>query len=224
MTTILPNYDPEPLDALLLEHEALGPPYPQRIRRIAAKELERVSHVRLRVWCHQRSRYLVPTAELVDWLEALIGGRPALEIGAGMGDLGRLLGIRMTDSAVQVTDPEMILYYALSSQPPTNPPPDVERLEAVAAVEKYRPRVVIASWVTQLYQPGDERPPVVGSSIHGVDERKILSMVETYVHIGNLAVHHQKRIFDQSHQTFRPSFLFSRGTDSAANVIHVWNR
>lgn len=216
---VLPNMDPAPLDGYFFE-DSTG----QRMRRITAKEVGRVPHVYRRVWCHNRARYLLPTAELVDWLHDLIGNRQALEICAGMGDLGRQLAIRMTDSAVQVTDPDVMLYYASLRQPPTDPPPDVERIDAVAAVEKYRPRVVIAGWATQLYQAGDEHPPVIASSTYGVDERKILSMVETYVHVGHMAIHRQKRIFDQPHQTFRPSFLFSRGSDPDANVIHVWNQ
>lgn len=221
---ILPNYDPAPLDDLLLEDHGLGRiPYGQRIRAIGASELAKVPNVRLRVWCHNRARYLVPTKELVDWLDDLIGGRPALEIGAGMGDLGRLLFIRMTDSAVQTT-PDMRLYYELLGQPITEPPPDVERLEANEAVAKYRPRVVVGAWITQRYQPGDERPPKVESSVYGVDEVKLLSQIDTYIHIGNMAVHRQKRIFQQQHQTHRLPFLFTRAGDPSQNVVHVWNR
>ncbi len=48
----------------------------------------------LRGWCHYRARYGIPTLELIQWLKEKIAGRTALEIGAGMGDLGHLLSIQ----------------------------------------------------------------------------------------------------------------------------------
>jgi hypothetical protein len=66
------------------------------------------------VWCAARARYGLPTVELVERLREMIGGRRALEVGAGQGDLGRLLGIPMTDSAQQTTA-EMRAYYQMRS-------------------------------------------------------------------------------------------------------------
>jgi hypothetical protein len=48
------------------------------------------------------------TVELVAWLHDRIAGRKAIEIGAGMGDLGYHLGIPQTDSYAQIEDPAMV--------------------------------------------------------------------------------------------------------------------
>ncbi|HEY3283412.1 MAG TPA: hypothetical protein VGN26_14180 [Armatimonadota bacterium] len=55
--------------------------------------------------------YQFPTRELVLWLQELIRGRRAIEIGAGNGWLGWHLGIPMTDSYQQSEHPDTMLYY-----------------------------------------------------------------------------------------------------------------
>jgi hypothetical protein len=187
-----------------------------------ARSLKAFEHSHLQVWCHRRARYNLPTTELVEAVKGLIDSRSAIEIGAGMGDFGRALGIPMTDSHQQ-TLPEMQLYYAVAGQPAIHPPSDVEKLDAVGAVTKYKPRVVVASWVTQLYQDGDA-PRKIGSSIYGVDEHWVLDHCETYIFVGNTGVHKDKRILTRPHQETRPYYLVSRGRDQAANVLWVWNR
>lgn len=217
--------DIAPLDELLLEDAGLGRiPYGQRIRPIEATRLRAIPRIALTQWCQARARYNVPSAELIIWLKEFIGGRPAIEIGAGMGDLGRLLGIHMTDSAVQAENPAIRAYYELLRVPPINPPPDVERIEALEAVKKHRPRVVIGAWITQLYESGDEGPPPVGSSVTGVDELAIMPYVEAYVHIGNAVVHKDKRILQKPHEEHRFPFLFSRAFQPEGNVIWVWSQ
>jgi len=193
--------------------------------RIAtAAQLARAPRLDLISWCHATARYTIVTLELLEWLSTMIAGRWAIEICAGQGDLGYHLGVPMSDSAMQ-TGPEMqVLYKLMMQQTPTDPPPDVERMDAIAAVHKYRPRVVIGSWVTQLYKDGDEGPPKIGSSIYGVDEFEILRVCETYIHIGNLAVHKDKRILELPHDEYEFPWLWSRAQRPELNQIWVWNR
>ena len=33
-------------------------------------------------------------------------------------------------------------------QPSTNPPPEVEKIDAIAAIKKYQPKTVITAWAT----------------------------------------------------------------------------
>ena len=70
----------------------------------------------LRLFCHFYARYGLPTVELVDWLLDRIGGRSAIEIGAGCGDLGSQLGIPMTDNFCQ-SWPDVQLLYKATGQP-----------------------------------------------------------------------------------------------------------
>ena len=57
--------------------------------------------------------------------------------------------------------------YAKMRRPTTDPPPDVECQDAVGAVRRYKPRIVIASWCTQLYKDGDT-PQQIGASVYGI--------------------------------------------------------
>lgn len=178
--------------------------------------------VALRVWCHQRARYAIPTLELVSWLRARIAGREALEIGAGNGDLGYLAGIRETDSAIQQLDAKA--FFLLSGQPPTNPPPTVRRIDALEAVCKFRPRVVVAAWFTRKFEVGKDREGHAQASMFGVREEEILEQVETYIHIGNENIHSQKTILKLPHETIKFPGLLSRTADQGTNVIYVWER
>jgi hypothetical protein len=178
-------------------------------------------------WCAQHARYGIPTTELVEFLRELIGDRRALEIGAGQGDLGGHLGIPMTDSAKQSEDQQIARYYRAIGQFPTDPPADVDRLEAIRAIETYSPSVVIGSWITQLYQPGDETTKTraaIGSSIYGVDERDVIERVQTYIHIGNRKTHGDKRLLARPHRVVRAPWIVSRSLSPEDNEIYIWNR
>ena len=137
-----------------------------------------------------------------------------------MGDLGACLGIPMTDSYCQTT-PEMRLYYASLGQPIISPPSTVEKLDAVTAVEKYKPPVVVASWVTQLFRDGDSEAQI-GSSVVGADEEWIVDHCETYIFVGNEEVHKHKRILKRDHREFKSWAWMSRAFDPSKNVIWVW--
>jgi hypothetical protein len=196
-----------------------------RMRALPAKELAEISHESLMYWCHVRARYVVPSAELIDWLKHQLVGEKGLEICAGMGDLGRLLGIPMTDSYVQIDDPEVNRYYHQLGAAPTDPPPDVEPLSANQAVIQYKPSVVIAGWATQCPRPGED-PNKVGSTPKGTDEEKLWKhpWVKKYIHIGNDNIHNDKRLLKYPHQKLYFPWLFSRQKEPQKNVIYVWTK
>lgn len=175
----------------------------------------------IQVWCVRNAVYQVPTRELVDKLRSFIGSRKAIEIGAGHGAIGRALGIPVTDSYMQQI-PEVRAKFALMGQPIIDPPPDVERLEALEAIQKYDPEVVLGCWITQL-----GTPDVPQSSPHGVDERALLAhpSVKSYIMVGNESVHAQKVIMRIPHETLGPeSCLVSRGFEQQKNRIYIWSR
>lgn len=106
--------------------------------------------------------YCFYSRELLAGLGELIGGRPCLEIAAGDGTLARLL----TADGVAVTATDNYSWeHAVSF------PADVERLDAVAALRRYQPTVVLCSW------------PPAGNTF----EREVFSTasVELYVVIGS---------------------------------------
>jgi hypothetical protein len=168
----------------------------------------------LRAFCHYHGMYNLPTDELIAWLKAQIGDQKAIEIGCGNGAIGRALGIPFTDAKIQDL-PAVQLQYALMQQPCIKYPDDVEKLDGHAAIKKYKPDVVIGSWITAKNN----------GNMYGVSEEKILNSCKTYIHIGNEGVkpHHEKFILNRKHETYKFDWLFGRG-DKEKNVIWVWRK
>ncbi len=217
MITELPNLSTDHLDSLFLDGKG-------RLKLLPAGDYLPIDPVELKLWCHRRAIYGLPTVELVDWLRSQIGGRSALEIGAGNARLGVHLGITTTDSYIQER-PEVALYYKALNQVTTHPDPSVVRsLSADQAVAHYRPQVLIASWFTRLFEDGKDTQGIAQASIYGAREESLLDAVETYIHIGNEAQHSQKTLLSRPHQKLKFPWLLSRALDPSTNVIYVWNK
>jgi hypothetical protein len=176
----------------------------------------------LRVVLQAYGRYGIPTVELIAFLrtEILL---PTIEIGAGRGDLGWHLGVTMTDSYVQWEHPEIALAYFALGVPTTRPPEDrVYKAEARQAIRKFRPRCVVASWVTQLFKE-EKHNDTSQAFIYGVDEDFIVRLgVEKYIHIGNESIHGTKDILSYPHRTIQIPGIISRAGDPSKNVIYIW--
>lgn len=173
---------------------------------------------------HKNGSYLLPTFELVDRLRDIIAGRPAIEIGAGNGVLAEALGIPATDSR-QHELPEVAMQYQLCRQPTVTYGPNIEHLSAVAAVRHYRPKVVIASWVSRRYEPGDQaRGIAAGGNPGGVDESAIIEQCETYVLIGNQETHRLNKVWRYQPEVEFPPYLFSRAGNGTPDFIAIINR
>lgn len=208
---LLPQIDVEAMDEVLFNEH-------RRTRLMGSAEVLSFGLDQVQAWMVARARYQFVTTELIDWLKTRIAGRSAIEVGAGMGDLGFHLGIPMTDSCIQTQmDPEYQLSMALSGQTPTTPPPDVECIDAEAAVEKYRPQVVVASWITQKHHAGDP-----DGFAYGPEEIRIVRNVETYIVVGNSAPHGSKRIRRLKHREYKFPWLVSRAVEQPKNVIYCW--
>lgn len=192
-----------------------------RLKPVPSGVLAQIPPEDLMYWCNTNGVYGLATDELVAWLTGRIAGRKAIEIGAGNGVFGRALGIKMTDSFIQERE-DIKLYYSLRGQERVFYGFDVQPLEACAAVKRHKPKVVIASWVTEVYKNGK-------GFAEGVDESKILSMVDEYILIGNLNVHGNKRIVTNPPKGFKLDvyqfpWIYSRATQPERNVIMSWRR
>lgn len=187
------------------------------LRPVLSSILEEIPEDHILHWCVRNGVYQIPTVELIDWIRGKIGERSAIEICAGNGAIGRALGIKATDSYMQ-TLPQVALLYKTLGQATTTLAPEVEKLEALEAVKKYKPQVVVGSYCTQVGSPGDTE-----ASSFGVDEEAILTYVETYIHVGNQVTHGKKRILKRPHETFQFPWLFGRSFDKKENCIYVWN-
>lgn len=173
----------------------------------------------LRLFCHQYARYGLPTVELIKTLLDLINNRSCIEIGAGHGDIGYHLKIHMTDSKIQQTD-EVKSIYKLMGQPIIQYPEDVEKIEALSAVKKYQPKVVIGSWIT----PYSPKKVLHGSSPYGVMDNEILSLVETYIMIGNIDTHGDNPLMQLPHGEIAAPWLRSRAKNQDRNRIFIWHK
>jgi len=202
---VLPNIDVDHLDARLLEADG-------RPKVVPAEVYASVPWVQLRVWCHQRAVYGLPSAELIERLREMIGGRPAIEVGDGSGSLGRALGIPMTDSFMQLRADVAILY-ALQGQPCIHYGADVRKMEALSAIDQFKPQVVVGSWLTQFSDGSRE------GSMYGIDEEALLDKVETYILFGSIRNHGTKAICQRPHRVIQEPWMWSRAEDSA---LFIW--
>jgi hypothetical protein len=94
-------------------------------------------------------------------------------------------------------------------------------MAANEAVEHYKPEVVIATWVTQIYLETEHER---GGNMFGIDEGVILDKVDCYIHVGHEKTHGTKRILKRDHQKLSYPWLYSRSLDSSKQVIYMWDR
>lgn len=171
----------------------------------------------LKLVCIEMALYVVPTVELVEILQGLIGGRSAIEICSGNNCLHRHLGITGTDACNQS---QYAALYAIMGQPITSPPSDVVAAEADEAVERYRPDVVIGAFSTQRIS---ERDPVGSGSATGVDHLGILKKVRTLILVGNSGVHEKNFVLSQKHEVIKSDGIITRASDQGKNAIWVFH-
>ncbi len=203
------RHDVTHLDSLLLDSNGF-------CRVLPASEVNAIERDSFRLWCGQKAIYLYPTLELVEYLSEFIAGRSAIEVGAGNGHLGNALGITMTDSGMQ-TRPDIMAQYKMMGQACTCPPSGVEIIDAEDAVAKYRPQVVIASWLTHKWSPG-----MSTGNMYGPDESFIIANTENYVHIGNDTIHWEKPCWSQSHNKSYHPWIVSRASVKEQDHVAIW--
>lgn len=191
-----------------------------KLRIAAASMLQETTAQERLVFGVRNGVYCIPTLELCDFLRTRVNGRRAIEIGAGNGVLAKELGIPATDNRQQ-EDPGVKAYYQQLGQPTVPYGDNVERLDANTAVARYRPEVVIACWVTHLFDPSRES---AGGSSSGVDESSIIAACDEYIFIGNEQVHAHKPIWDLPHEKVTPPWLYSRAVNGSRDFIAMWRR
>ena len=143
-----------------------------------------------------------------------------IEIGSGAGDFCHHLGIPGTDNKCQSWS-DVRTIYALMEQPVINYSPEVETMDALDAINHYQPDVVFGSWLTQWIDP-NLPPPPGGGNIYGIKESEILKTGVTYVMLGNLKIHSQKKIMELPHKELELPFLRSRASSPELDRIFIW--
>jgi len=191
-----------------------------RLRVVPARELETTTPEERLLFGVRHGLYGFPTLELVDFLRTRIAGRSAIEIGAGHGVLAQALDIPATDNRQQ-EDEDIQAYYRTLGQHTVPYGDHVEKLDAVAAIAKYRPQVIIACWVTHRFEA---HRPEAGGSATGVDEAAVVAACEDYIVIGNERVHASKPIWALPHEKLTPPWLYSRAVSGSADFVAIWRQ
>lgn len=191
-----------------------------RLRLLPASAYDAIPRQNLQGWCHHNARYGLPTVELVAWIKEQIGGRKAIEVGSGAGDLGYHLGIPATDNRCQ-EKPDVRAYYEALGQPVIRYPDWVERLDAQEAIRVYEPEVVVGSWLTQWISP-NKRAPKAGGNMYGVKEAGILNTGVTYIMVGNHHTHGGKKILRFPHEEHALPFIRSRTSYPELERVYIW--
>lgn len=208
---IYPTENIENLDKIFMDNGLVKPlPY---------KEILSVKRDNFLFWCMKRGVYQYPTIELLEWLKKYIGDKLAIEIGSGNGAFSRWLNIKGTDSKIQET-PEIKLLYALQNVATTNPPDDIEKLDALEAIKKYKPEIVIGTYVTNKWKDGDKDGFCNGAD-H--DEFWKLDYLKKYIMVGNKRVHLNHTFLKNKHEEIYEPWLISR-SEQTLNRIFVWEK
>lgn len=184
---------------------------------LPAEVWESFSWAEVRLLLHETGTYVVPTEELIDYLDKLIGEESCIEICAGNGFIGRELGIPVTDSYQQQDDPSTVLYYKMSNQPTIKYPKDVVKLEAVKAVDRYRPHTVLACYATHKW-----RYDTMSGNDKGVDFNKLIRKIKRLILVGNTEVHKDNPLMALPHEEVRLPGLITRSAHPETNRIFIW--
>lgn len=185
---------------------------------VSAALVESLDLTELRLYCHFNGIYQIITDELIEWFKNNVVLTNAIEIGSGNGTLGRALGIRLTDNWQQ-SKGQIALMYQLSSQPTIQYPADVEDIDGISAIKKYKPTTVIGSWITNIYKAEEHQ---LGGNQEGVDELELIKLVDKYYMVGNLNIHCNNRLFRANHVTrcmHHEPYLYSRNQEKKKNFI-----
>lgn len=175
------------------------------------KELFR--HEEIQWFCLTHGLYQVPTTELIDFLKQQITDS-AIEIGAGLGQIGHHLDIRMTDSKIQART-EMIEHYSMMGQPVIKYGDHVEKIGAITAVKKYNPRTVLGCWITTK----------TSWNTAGVKDFDMMPLIKKYIVVGNTKTHGDKEIFKHYKTTeIELPGLLSRSVYPQGNRVWIVER
>lgn len=189
----------------------------REMKILPASVWESFSWSEVRMLLHETGTYVVPTEELVDYLDKLIGLEDTIEICAGNGFIGRELGIPVTDSYQQQDDAGTVMLYQLAGQPCIKYPKDVIKLEANKAVDRFRPHTVLACYATHKW-----RYDTMSGNDKGVDFQRLLRKVHRLILVGNTEVHKDNPLMALPHEEVILPGLITRSAHPETNRIFIW--
>lgn len=188
----------------------------RRMRILPASVWRSLDWNAVRLVLHNTGTYVVPTEELLDYLDELIGDYKTIEIAAGNGWIGRELDIPLTDSCLQRDNKVVALSYKMMEQPTIHYPKDIIKLEASAAVRRFKPHTVLGCFATHKW-----RDDVQQGNCWGIDFEDIYAHVQRIILVGNIKIHGYNPLMELPHQTIELPGLITRCNDDL-NRIFIW--
>lgn len=184
-------------------------------------EWMKFSRGEIRMLLHETATYVVPTEELLDYLDELIGDTNAIEVGAGNGYIGKELDIRMTDSYQQQCDPIVVAYYKLAGQPTIKYPKRVMKMDANKAVRNLRPHTVLGCYCTHKWDKASG-----SGNDKGIDFFELFSypFVKRIILVGNEKIHCYNPFMAVPHKEIKLPGLLTRSMDDSTNRIYIWEK
>lgn len=167
---------------------------------------------------NEEALYVLPTEELLCFLDNEIGEDTALEVGAGRGLIGRELNIRTTDS-YQQSDILMKKIYGSFNVPVIKYPKYVEKIDAVSAARKYRPHTILGCFVTHKWR-GDTK----SGNDWGIDMTKMFSYSKKFILVGNKKIHCDNPLMRIPHREIFLEGLITRGFNPELNRVFIWEK
>ena len=167
---------------------------------------------------HRHALYTLPTIELIEFLKSQIGPT-AIEVGAGVGIIGKHLGIRCTDNFCQAK-PEVQKIYQGLHQPTIKYGKHVLNRDAEWVARKWQPHTIVGSWITHKYVDAN-----VKGNMYGPDEQVILDNCQQYIMLGHLKIHGAKPILKHKHEVITDCpWYITRSVQPEKNTIFIWKK
>lgn len=189
----------------------------RKMRVLPHSEWMKFSWAEIRTLLHETATYVVPTEELIDYLDELIGDEKAIEICAGNGYIGSNLDIMMTDSYQQQDDKMTVMMYDLMRQPRIKYPHTVLKLEASQAVRRMKPHTIIGCYATHKW-----RDDVQNGNDKGVDFADVYAHIHRLVLVGHKETHKHNPMMELPHKEIELPGLLTRAADQSLNRIFIW--
>jgi hypothetical protein len=174
----------------------------------------------LRYWANHCGVFSIPTQELANWLTTRHPNPKTIhEIGCGNGALARHLGMYCSDGRLNQSASQIARILGSSHAVTPN---WVATKEATQAIKQYKPKVVLAQWVT----PGGGNIDDIsdGRNSYGPDYSKILQHCGELIFVGNRSVHDKAlaAVLPPADKEYTFDWLLSRGKHTDQNFIRVW--